>query len=166
MRRWLGLFSFLQLDAWAQIQVLQFDGTNSNPVGALVDFGSAAPGDTLETRFHVRNVGSGPAIFQSLTLAGSGFRISSAPSLPYTIAPGSEVEFRVAFNPTSTGTYSAFLVVNTINITLRGTVAPTAVLTLASGTGLSAGALVDFGSLLRGASKLETFTLANPEALV
>lgn len=162
IRRWLLACFFLPLAALAQIQVLQFDGTNSNPVGALVDVGSAAPGDTLETRFRVRNIGAGPAVFQTLSLAGSGFRISSAPSLPYTIAPGSEAEFRVTFSPTSTGTYSAFLLVNTINITLRGTVATSAVLSLASGTVLTAGAVVDFGSLLRGSSKLETFTLANP----
>lgn len=162
MGRWLLAFSIVPLTALAQIQVLQFDGTNSTPVGALVDVGSAAPGDTLETRFHVRNVGAGPAVFQTLSLAGSGFRISAAPSLPYTIAPGSEVEFRVSFSPTSAGSYSAFLLVNTVNLTLRGIVVPSAVLTIGSGAVLAAGAVVDFGSVQRGASKLESFTLTNP----
>jgi hypothetical protein len=162
IRRWLFACSLLPMAALAQIQVLQFDGTNSNPVGALVDVGSAAAGDTIETRFRARNIGPGPAVLQTLSLAGSGFRIASAPSLPYTIAPGSEAEFRVAFNPQSIGTYSAFLLVNTINITLRGIVAPSAVVALASGTVLVAGAAVDFGSLLRGASKLQSFTLKNP----
>src|ERR1700736_208339 len=78
----------LLLAALAQLQVLQFDGTIEAPVGALVDVGSASVGDTLVTRFHVLNIGAGPAIFQTLSLAGSGFSISVAPSLPYTLAPG------------------------------------------------------------------------------
>jgi len=120
IRRLLFAAAILPLAALAQIQVLRFDGTNENPVGAFVDLGSVSPGDTLETRFRVRNIGAGAAVFQTLSMAGSGFRISTAPSLPYTIAPGSEAEFRVAFNPMFIGTYSAFLLVNTINITCAG----------------------------------------------
>jgi hypothetical protein len=163
IRRLLLAWAFLPLAAVAQFQVLQFDGTNDTPVGALVDVGSASVGDTLVTRFHVLNIGAGPAIFQTLSLAGSGFTISTAPSLPYTIAPGSEAEFRVAFNPTSIGTYSAFLLVNTINITLRGSVTPAAVLTAGSGnTPLAAGGVIDFGSVQRGKSQLQILTLTNP----
>jgi hypothetical protein len=153
----------LPIAALAQIQVFLFDGANEAPVGALVDIGSASPGDTLDSRFRVRNIGAGPAIFQTLSLAGSGFTISAAPSLPYTIAPGSEAEFRVAFNPTSIGTYSAFLLVNTINITLRGSVTPAAVLTAGSGnTPLVAGGVIDFGSVQRGKSQLQILTITNP----
>ena len=137
----------LPLAALAQIQVLQFDGTNENPVGALVDVGSSSPGDTLVARFHVRNVGAGPAVFQTLSIAGSGFTISLSPTLPYTIAPGSFAEFRVAFKPTSAATYSASLLVNTINITLHGSATPSAVLTVGTGTtALATGAVIDFGS--------------------
>jgi hypothetical protein len=153
----------IPLAALSQIQVSLFDGTNETPVGALVDLGSASPGDTLDSRFRVRNIGAGPAIFQTLALAGSGFKISTAPSLPYTIAPGSEAEFRVAFNPTSIGTYSAFLLVNTINITLRGSVTPAAVITVGSGnTPLASGGVIDFGSVQRGKSQLQILTLTNP----
>ena len=164
-KRLLLCCSMLPLAALAQIQVLRFDGTNETPVGALVDVGPASAGDTIETRFRVRNIGAGPAVFQTLSIAGSGFRITTAPSLPYTIAPGSEAEFRVAFAPTSIGTYSAFLLVNTINISLRGTVAPSAVLTVASGsTALATGAVIDFGSVQRGSSRLQILTLSNPNA--
>ena len=163
--RWLAAGLFLPVAALAQIEVLQFDGMNESPVGALVDVGSAAAGDTLEARFHVRNIGAGPAVLQTLSLAGSGFRISQAPSLPYTIAPDSQVEFRVAFSPTSIGTYSAFLQVNTISISLRGIAVPSAVLTVAGGsTPLAAGAVIDFGSVTRGSSRLQTFTLSNPSS--
>src|SRR5690349_21043204 len=134
IRRLAACMAMLPLAALAQIQVLRFDGVNENPVAGLVDVGAASPGDTLETRFRVRNIGAGAAVFQTLSIAGSGFRITTAPSLPYTIAPGSEAEFRVAFSPISIGSYSAFLLVNSINISLRGTVAPAAVLTLDNGS--------------------------------
>jgi hypothetical protein len=163
IRRLLLCCSFLPLAALAQIQVLQFDGTNENPVGALVDVGSASPGDTLVARFHVRNIGAGPAVLQTLSIAGSGFTISLSPTLPYTIAPGSFAEFRVAFKPTSAATYSASLLVNTINITLHGSATPSAVLTVGTGTtALATGAVIDFGSVQRGSSRLQILTLTNP----
>jgi len=153
---------FLPLCAMAQIQVFQFNGTTETPVSGLFNVGSATPGDTLNTRFRVRNTGAGPATFQTLSLAGSGFRISSQPSLPYIIAPGSEAEFRVDFAPTSTGTYTAFMLVNTINITLQGNAVPAATLMLeGSKTPLAAGAVIDFGPLVRGGSKLQGFMLLN-----
>jgi len=152
----------LPLAALAQIQVFLFDGTTETPIGALVDLGSASPGDTLSTRFHVHNVGEGPVVFQTLSIAGSGFTISLTPDLPYTIAPGSSAEFRVAFNPTSIGTYSAFLLVNTINIVLRATVTPSAALAVGDGnTPLAAGAVIDFGSVQVGSSRFQNFRLTN-----
>ena len=165
IRRLLLICAVLPLGALAQIQVFLFDGTSETTVGALVDIVSASPGDTLETRFHVRNIGAGAAIFQTLSIAGSAFRITTAPSLPYTIAPGSFAEFRVAFSPMFTGSYSAFLLVNTINITLRGRVPPSAELTVGGiNNPLAAGAVVDFGSVQRGGSRLQNFTLTNPNS--
>jgi Abnormal spindle-like microcephaly-assoc'd, ASPM-SPD-2-Hydin len=162
IRRLLLCCVILPLAALAQIQVFLFDGTTETPIGALVDLGSASPGDTVSTRFHVHNVGDGPVVFQTLSIAGSGFTISLTPELPYTIAPGSSAEFRVAFNPTSIGTYSAFLLVNTINITLRATVTPSAGLAVGdTNTPLAAGAVIDFGSVLVGSSRLQNFRLTN-----
>ncbi len=162
IRRLLLCSLILPPAALAQIQVFLFDGTTETPIGALVDLGSASPGDTLATRFHVHNVGDGPVIFQTLSIAGSGFTISQTPELPYTIAPGSSAEFRVAFNPTSIGTYSAFLLVNTINIVLRATVTPSAALAVGDGnTPLAAGAVIDFGSVQVGSSRFQNFRLTN-----
>ena len=152
----------------SQIQVFLFDGTKETSVGAVVDVGGASPGDTVETRFRVRNIGTGPAILQTLSMAGTGFTISAAPSLPYTIAPytgspTSEAEFRVTFNPTDVASYSAFLLVNTINVILKGTGTPAAILTLEdSNIPLAANAIIDFGSVASGQTKLLTFNLSNP----
>ncbi len=169
--RILLFLSILALPALGQIQVLQFDGVSETPVGSVVDMGSAAPGDIVEVRFRVRNIGSGATTLQTLSITpGSGFKISVAPSLPYTLAPysgpASEAEFRVAFNPTAAGSYSAFLLVNTINIIVRGTATASAILTLAgSNTPLAAGAVIDFGSVVRGSSRLQNLTLTNPSTV-
>lgn len=156
------------LSALAQLQVFQFDGTNETAVGSLFNVGSASPGDSLQTRFRVRNVGTGPATLTALGLAGDGFSFSNVPSLPYIIAPYtgsavSEVEFDVAFSPPGIASYSANLQVNTIQIILLGTGTQAAVLTLAgSNIPLAAGAIIDFGSVASGGNKLLTFNLSNP----
>ena len=162
--RLLLFFSFLSLPAWAQLQVLLFDGSTETPVGALVDMGSAAPGDSAETRFRVRNFGTAQVTITTLKVADATtpFKISATPSLPLSLAPGSAADFRVSFNPTATGTFNGFLVVNTINVALRGFGVPSATLTLAgSTTPLAAGAAIDFGSVVPGNSHAQTLLLTN-----
>jgi len=161
-RRMLLLAALLPLSALAQIQIYQFDGATEIPVPATFAVGTAAPGDTIETRFRVRNTGDGAAVLQSLALSGQGFRISTAPSLPYTIAPGNEAEFRVVFTPTLTGSYSASLAVNAIHITLQGSsVAAVTLLYTGSIAPIATGAVIDFGSAVRGASQVKSLTLFN-----
>ena len=126
--RLLPLAVFLCAPAFAQLQLLQFDGSTETPVSQIYQLANAAPGDNIETRFHVRNFGAGSVNITNLTAKGDGFRISSQPSLPNIIAPGAFVEFKVLFSPTGTGSYSANLLVNTISVTLRGTVLATAAL--------------------------------------
>lgn len=166
--RTLLLASLWPLCGVAQIELFQFDGTNETPVGAVVDVGAVSPGDTLVARFRVRNIGASPVTLTNLALAGSGFAITSEPSLPYQLAPYtgspvSEAEFRVAFSPTAIEEYNATLEVNTINVFLQGTGVPAAVLTVEGVAGpLTAGATIDFGSLQADKSKTLTFTLTNP----
>ena len=158
--------SLLPLSALAQLQVFQFDGTNYTPVGAVANVGSASPGDTLRTRFRVRNMGNGPAILQTLSLSGEGFSIQSAPSIPYTLAPyagpPSEAEIDVAFSPTFPASYSATLAINGTDIVLQGNAAASVSLMLAgSNTPLAAGVAVNFGSVAVGSSKTQSFVLSN-----
>jgi len=150
--------ALLPLSALAQLQVFEFDGTNDNPVGTVVNLGAG------ETRFHVRNTGSAPAEIDTILLSGYDFAIQSEPSLPYTLAPyvglASEAEIDVDFTPTIAASYSATLVVNTISIVLVS--APTAAVTLADGnTALNTGATVDFGSVAVGSTKTLGFFLSN-----
>lgn len=168
MPRLLLFIALLPLSALAQLQVFLVTGATETSVGALVNVGTASPGDTVTARFTVRNLGSAPAVLNTLSLSGSGFSFSSVPSLPYTIppytgSPVSEAEFDVAFAPSDILTYDAFLLVNTINVILQGTGAPSAVLTLAaSNTPIAAGSIVDFGSVLSGQTTSLTFHLSNP----
>ena len=155
----------LPLPAMAQIQVFMFNGTTETSVGSLFNVGSAATGSTLETRFRVRNQGAGPATFQNLSLAGTGFQLVSAsvPTLPYIIAPGNFAEFRVDFMPTSIATYSAFMAVNTTNVTLQGNGVAGASIAGTQGP-LVTGAAIDFGSVTVGSSKVQSVTLSNPNS--
>jgi len=78
--RILLFLSILSLPARAQIQVLLFDGATETPVGSVVDMGSAAPGDVVEVRLRVRNIGSGATTLQTLSITlGSGFKKKSRP---------------------------------------------------------------------------------------
>jgi hypothetical protein len=163
MKRLLLLASLLPMCGFAQLQVMLFDGTTDKPIDRILEIGNAAPGDTLETRFHVRNAGPAALIFQTLAVAGASFKISSAPSLPSTIAPSNAAEFRVAFTPVGPGNYSASLQVNSTVITLRGISTAQAAL-LQNQTTLAANATVDFGKLERGQSATLSFTLSNPSA--
>ncbi len=85
---------------------------------------------------------------------------------PYILAPyvglASEAEFDVDFSPTITGSFSAFLAVNSINIVLQGTSVASAAVTLSgSQTPLTAGAVVTFGSVAWGQRQPKTFLLSN-----
>src|SRR4051794_19594053 len=110
--RGLACVALLPLLGIAQTQIYQYDGATEKPVGATYDAGTVTPGDTLEIRFRVRNAGNGSAVLQTLSLSGQAFRISASPSLPYTIAPNNEAEFRVSFSPVVTGAYSGTLLIN------------------------------------------------------
>lgn len=158
--------ALLPLSALAQLQVFEFDGTNDNAIGPVVNVGATAPGDTLKTRFHVRNTGAGPVSLQTVSLSGQGFAIASAPSLPYILAPyvgiSSEAEIDVDFSPLATGSFSAFLMVNNLDIALQGTAAAAATLTLSgSQTPLVAGVPINFGSVAVGTTQTQGFVLSN-----
>ncbi len=162
------LAALLPLSALAQLQIFELIGTTETPVvGTLVNIGTAAPGDTVETRFYVRNTGDGPALLQTISLAGAGFTIQSAPSLPYTLSPyvgpASEAEIDIDFSPTIIASYSANLLINTMNFVLQGTALPAALVTVGSSTTpLSAGATVNFGSVDVGSKQIQGFVLTNP----
>jgi len=157
----------LPLSALAQLQVFEVTGTTETAVGALLNVGTASPGDTLVTHLRVRNIGSGPVSLSQLSISGEGFTIASAPSLPYVLSPyagpSSEADIDIDFAPaTITGSFSAFLAVNSLSIVLEGTSVESVGVTLAGSTAsLAAGSVVNFGSVAVGASQTQGFLLVN-----
>jgi hypothetical protein len=153
----------LPLSSFCQLQIFQFDGTNETPIGASLDLGQVAIGDSLQSRFRVRNEGSAAVTIQNISLAGTGFQLSSVPSLPYILAPGAPVDLKTQFTPTIVGSYSAALGVNSVSVLLRATSVISASLYLEnSTTPLVSGATIDFGSQVRGTSTLHNLRLSNP----
>lgn len=154
----------LPFAAFAQLQLFLYDGSTETAVGALTDFGTVAVGDTKELRFRARN-NTGTAIsLQTLALAGQGFTITSAPSLPYIVAPTNFTEIRVRFGAASTATYSATLAVNQVQTLLRATVIAAAAISV-QGTGiLASGGTVDFGRVQKGQSASRVLQISNPNA--
>lgn len=160
------IFALLSLPcaALAQLKLFTFDGTAELPVGALYEMGSTATGDTAETRFRVRNTGSSAVAIQTIQPLGTGFSLSSGPSLPYTLAPTAAVDFRVKFQPALPGSYSANLTVNDISAILHATGVAAAAVALDTASGrmmLSSGTAIDFGRVQKGSAATKTFEIGN-----
>ena len=146
------------LGAGPASSLLVLNGTTDTPVGSSLSVGTAAPGDTLQTRFHVRNTGSRSGRSHARASRAKGSPSHPLLPPPYILAPyvglASEAEFDVDFSPRSSAPSSAFLDVNSISITLlAGKLGRGGRLTLSgSQTPLTAGAVVNFGSVAIGDS--------------
>ncbi|MEO7144145.1 MAG: choice-of-anchor D domain-containing protein [Bryobacteraceae bacterium] len=157
----------LSTPAFAQLQLFTYNGTTETPVPAVFHAASTAVGDTSQTRFRVRNTSAAGITLSKIAIAGAGFTISSVPSLPTNIAPNNFVEFYLQFAPTTTGSYSASLAVNTINVIVIGAaVAPPTIALLQNGSPnpLGSGATIDFGRAQRGTPITLGFTITNTGA--
>ena len=153
--------------ASAQLQLFTFDGSTEKAVTAIADFGTVAAGDAHEVRFHARNNTSAAIALQSISLSGQGFTLSSAPSLPFIVAPTNFTEIRVTFQAPATGTYSATFAVNSAQTMLRATVVASATVSVANSSVaslLTAGAAIDFGRVQKGASTSQQVQIANGTA--
>ncbi len=162
--RLLILAAMLAPAAFGQLQLLLVDSNLERAVPGLLDIGSIAAGDTIDTRFRVRNTGAAPASVQRVSVAGVAFSLPNPPFLPYQVASGAAMDFAVRFAPLASGAHSATLTVNSTTIILRAaaTAAPAlAVEQNGAWQGLVSGALVDFGPIERGAAAARRFTLTN-----
>ncbi len=133
--------------------------------GSTLELGTAGPGDTIQTRFRMRNVGTTTQQIQTIRTAGQGFTLS-IPSLPYALAPnGLPLDFTVRFSGTGAGAYSANLTAGTISVLLRATVAAAAVLVTESAPGarvdIAAGTTLFAGNIQRGQSGSKALWLEN-----
>ncbi len=151
--------------ALGQLQLLTFDGVNEAPAPALFDAGSIAAGDKSEIRFRVRNLGGVAVSLATISAAGSAFAVTERPTLPYPLAPGMVVDFRVGFSPATLGSYSAVVSVNGLSVIVRATAVNAAeVLQLVSGirVPVPANSAIDVGRVQRGQTSTQQMFLRNP----
>ena len=93
--------------AWGQLVFMR--PADEAPITGMLDVGSAAPGDILDTGVRLRNLGSAAVILSRLDVVGAGFTVEGKPALPFTMAPGVNADFRLRFRPNGSGSYSGLI---------------------------------------------------------
>lgn len=144
----------------AQLKLYVGPSSDQNAVGTVYDMGSTPAGEKIETRFQVRNTGATSVNITPMFVQGEGFTMVNKPSLPYVIAPGSNLDFTIRFQPRDYGTFSANLTLNGISVLLRGSAFAGAVVRVGD-TSLTSGDTVDFGHIERGQTAVRRFEVAN-----
>jgi hypothetical protein len=114
----LYLLFLVALPLVAQLQIFSLQEPTPVPIGASINLGNTATGDSTEFRFRAINNGTGPIPLQSITVGGAGFSLTSA-FVPLTLNSAQTYDFAVRFFPTAEGSYSATLRVNAFSTILR-----------------------------------------------
>ncbi len=164
--RVLGVALLVAAGASAQLQLMTIPGPGlEEPAGEQFDVGSVPSGDIRDTRFRIRNLGDDSIVLERLRITGAGFSLEGNPSLPYTVAPGSNVDFRVRFQPTGYGSYSGTLRINDTYVLIFASSPRTITLSVAGEGGfvpLSSDETVLFDRIEQDASETRTFRIENP----
>lgn len=152
---------FFPLLLSAQLQLfLAPQGGEEQLLTTVHDMGSVSVADSASVRFRLRNTGQAAVTLSRLTIAGAGFFLTGAPSLPHIVAPTTNVDFTVWFSPPNYGVYSANLQVNNTGYVVRGSGLAGAAVRV-NGESLVTGASIDFGRVENGASSSVTVEVAN-----
>jgi ASPM-SPD-2-Hydin domain-containing protein len=168
--RTIFLALLLPLALRAQIALYTVTNGTEAPIGAVLDLGKVAAGDTASIRIRVRNIGTKTANITYFFVDGIGFTIDR-PTLPFPIAPGSVQDTLLSFtNSTPAPLYPANLQVNSdlnnISAIVIAAVVVGPVLTVFPAcTGTNSPPLsIDFGLVQAGQLRLCNFSLQNPGA--
>ncbi len=166
-----GLFLFLLAapGLWGQLQLYRVPGVGQEePAGEVLDFGEVPTGDYRDIRLRIRNVGQDTVLLTQFRINNVGkqwFRLRNHPSIPYAVAPGTNVDFRVRFQPPEYGSFSATLYINELTVMLFGSSPPTVELLVEEDGGLrrlTAGEVVVLGRVEQGRTLRRRFRLRNP----
>jgi hypothetical protein len=130
---------------------------------SVYDLGTVSAGDPAAARFRLRNSSNAPATLTLLAVAGAGFSLASAPSLPMSLNAQTTVDFAVSFRATDTGSYSAVLRSDGISVLLTMAVVPSLSYAVETAVGKQAlgAAPVDLGEVELGQSSLLHFDIEN-----
>jgi hypothetical protein len=108
-----------------QISYVDATGVRGLPQAATpINFGQVVPGSngSAVLKFTVTNPSTSfnAVTVQTLTVSGSAFSLSGAPSMPATIQPGASITFQIVFSAASPGTYSGTLAIGSRSFSLTG----------------------------------------------
>ena len=162
------LVGFALLLPWAlaaQLKYYVVAGDTEQPLAASYSLGTAVVGEVIDTTFRVRNPSDG-TLRAVMNVAGTGFTFASLPAWPPDVPAGGLLDFVVSFQPPTPGSYSAYLNINGVRVSvLQGLAAQGVTLTVIGGGvigELTAGDTINFGSVAVGGSALKQFELRNP----
>lgn len=136
-------------------QLFQRNGETETAVGAALTLPAAAPGETSEARFRLRNPTTAPVLISRLSVDPGAFRIFDQFFPPRYVEPGGFADFAVRFAPAAAGTFTTTLWVNDLKVALTATseAAPVVEIeTLAGMRVFGAGETADLGSVERRAT--------------
>jgi hypothetical protein len=88
--------------------------------GDTITFPSSEPNQTSTRVVRISNSGNAAASIAQLTVAGQGFQLASAVTLPITLQPGGSTTLTLSFTPTQGGSRTGSLVVNSDSFVLSG----------------------------------------------
>jgi hypothetical protein len=167
--------------AWTlQGQVILYSVNQANavetPVGAAYDYGQIAAGDSVDVRFHARNMSSGLITITNLRIVGANFTIVNTSSTPYGVPPGggpaSVMAIFVRFSGTVLSSYSATLQVTytdssststTMSAQLLATVVPAPIVSIGPPcAGPDANKNISFGRVVQGTKVVCSLSVQNP----
>jgi Abnormal spindle-like microcephaly-assoc'd, ASPM-SPD-2-Hydin len=161
---------FLCLCAWlapgarAQFAFSVVNGTTMTPVATSYNFGDVSPGMLASASFQLQNTSTAAANLTFLNVAGTGFSISSGPTLPQSLNPQAVVTFTVNFQGTVAGGYSAFLLADGVTALLTAAVVPGLTYQVETASGkenLGAAAAINFGAVNLGQTSWLQFSANN-----
>ena len=160
-----GTLSISSNDPVNPTTTVTLSGTGTTtPAGNLqanqssLNYGNVGTGTSSVKQITLTNAGTGSVQITGISITGSGFTASGV-TVPTTLNPSATATLSVTFAPTATGA-----VTGNLTITSNGSGSP---LTIpVSGTGVQAGLSVspasfNFGSVIDGQTKSQTFTITN-----
>ncbi len=86
--------------------------------GATVVFPSVDINGTTTATVVISNSGTGTGTVSSITLSGTGFRLTGVPVLPANVAPAQNLQFSIVFAPTQTGAFTGSLQINMTGVSI------------------------------------------------
>ena len=181
--KWLPILLFAPLAFAQQAVLVSVNPANAaeSPIPAAgFNWGPVAAGDTVEVRFHARNLSNAALTVTNITVGGpNAINFNEAvhtSSTPYVIPPGgnaaSVMAIFVDFSGTAISTYNATLSVTyvdsasvstTLTVNLLASVVPAPILTLGPPcTGPDANRNINFGRILQGTKAICPLFVSNP----